>query len=98
MLLDVEGPVTVRIVSAFQGRADPGRVFGMDVREDLRERHRLFRIPAVKLAQLERPEDHIAVVVVIEDPDISDADCLPQSLISIPINCRKPPPSAGKKA
>ena len=35
------------------------------------------------LPQLERPEDHIGRVVVIEDPDISDADRLAEPLIIV---------------
>jgi hypothetical protein len=83
-MFDVEGAVTVRIVGSFDGGGDAGHVFRMDVRKNLRERRRFFRIPAVNLAQLERPEDQVALVVVIEDPDVADADRLPQSLISVP--------------
>ena len=46
-------------------------------------RRRLVRIPAVHLAQLQRPEDHVRRVVVVEDPDVADPDRLAQPLVVI---------------
>ena len=82
-MLDIEGAVAVRIVCALQRRENPPDVVRVHVADDLRNGHRLVGIPAVHVPQLERPEDHIGRVVVIEDPDISDADRLAEPLIIV---------------
>ena len=82
-VLDVERAVPVGIVRPLGRRHDPEHVVVMDVRHDLRQRRRLVRIPAVHLAQLERPEDHVRRVVVVEDPDVADPDRLTQALVVI---------------
>ena len=68
-MFDIEGtvsrPGSCDRVTASITRMD---VLGMDVGDDLGQCGRLVRLPSVELAQLERPEDHVRVVIVIEMP------------------------------
>ena len=82
-VLDVERAVPFGIVRPLGRRHDSDHVVGMDVRDDLRHRRRLFRLPLVHLAQLQRPEDYVRRVVVVEDPDVADPDRLTQALVVI---------------
>jgi hypothetical protein len=80
-MLDIERAITLRIVGATHRERDAVDVFWMNVRQDFRERHRLVSVPAVHLPQLQRPEDDSRSVVVLEDSDVSNSDCLQQALV-----------------
>jgi hypothetical protein len=82
-VLDVEGAVARGVVGPLERHHDALRVLRVDVRDDLGDGRRLIGVPAVHLPQLERPEDPIALVIVVEDPDVPDADRLSQALIVV---------------
>ena len=80
-MLDIEQSVPVRIVGAPDRGENSICVVRMNVRQNLRQRRRLVRIPAVHLTELERPIDGAGFVVVIEDPDVTDSDRLKKALV-----------------
>jgi hypothetical protein len=82
-MLDVESAVALGIVGPLNCRDHPSHVLGMNVRHDLRKGRLLLGVPAVEAAELGRPIDYVALVIVFEDPDASGSDCLSQALVVI---------------
>ena len=80
-MLDVEFALAVGIVRPLERRDDPSHILRVHMRDDLRDRDRLVGIPSVDLPELERPEDHVRRMVVVEDPDGADPDRLTQSFV-----------------
>jgi hypothetical protein len=81
-VLNVEQPVTRRVVGALDGSADPLAVTGEYASQKCRQRYRLIGTPTIYFPLLRRPVNGAGEVVVIEYADVGNAYDLPQPLLA----------------